>query len=72
MAWRWGVVVLIVGYRALVEARIAGNCGLLVSNHSYGQIVGWHQDFDWLTYDYVWFWYGDTTISEAEPVKPER
>lgn len=40
------------------EMAAAGQNGLLVSNHSYGQIAGWHSSGG------VWYWYGSTSISE--------
>ncbi len=42
-------------------ANAAAN-GLLVSNHSYGIITGW----EWNADDEVWYWHGDTDISETE------
>jgi hypothetical protein len=34
--------------------------GLMVSQHSYGQITGWHYNTD------KWQWWGDTTVSSTE------
>lgn len=39
------------------EMTLAAQNGLLVSNHSYGQIAGWNSSGG------VWYWYGNTTIS---------
>lgn len=41
------------------EMTLAAQNGLLVSNHSYGQIAGWHSSGG------VWYWYGNTAISET-------
>lgn len=41
------------------EMAAAAQNGLLVSNHSYGQIAGWHSSGG------VWYWYGTTSISET-------
>lgn len=40
----------------------AGN-GILVSNHSYGNITGWRRSGN------NWYWYGDTAISQTEDYK---
>lgn len=41
------------------EMAAAAQNGLLVSNHSYGQIAGWHNS------NGQWFWYGTPSISET-------
>lgn len=41
------------------EMAAAAQNGLLVSNHSYGQIAGWHSSGG------VWYWYGTPSISET-------
>ncbi len=41
------------------EMAAAGQNGLLVSNHSYGQIAGWNSSGG------QWFWYGNPAISET-------
>lgn len=41
------------------EMAAAGQNGLLVSNHSYGQIAGWYSSGG------QWYWYGTTSISET-------
>lgn len=41
------------------EMAAAAQNGLLVSNHSYGQIAGWHSS------NGQWFWYGTPSISET-------
>ncbi len=41
------------------EMTAAAQNGLLVSNHSYGQIAGWYSSGG------VWYWYGTTSISET-------
>lgn len=46
----------------LQEMRQAAAAGLLISNHSYGFIVG----FDFDTEEDRWQWWGDTDISEEE------
>lgn len=38
--------------------------GLLLSNHSYGQLAGWDQDEDG-----TWRWYGNDAVSETEDYK---
>ncbi|MFQ5356497.1 MAG: S8 family serine peptidase, partial [Mariprofundaceae bacterium] len=42
------------------EMATAAAAGLLLSNHSYGSITGWHWDGS------AWYWYGDTGISQTE------
>lgn len=42
------------------EMAAAGQNGLLVSNHSYGQIAGWSNN------NGTWRWYGNTAFSETE------
>lgn len=44
------------------EMATAAANGLLVSNHSYGTRTGW----EWNSDESVWYWYGDTNISETE------
>ena len=44
------------------EMAAAAAGGLLVSNHSYGWATGWY----WSSADSVWFWFGDTAVSEVE------
>ncbi|MDR6193133.1 S8 family serine peptidase [Siphonobacter sp. SORGH_AS_0500] len=39
--------------------------GLLISNHSYGQLAGWQLDEDGTT----WRWYGTDAVSETEDYK---
>ncbi|WP_420155275.1 S8 family serine peptidase [Siphonobacter sp.] len=39
--------------------------GLLISNHSYGQLAGWDLDEDGTT----WRWYGSDAVSETEDYK---
>jgi len=47
----------------LSEMATAANAGLRISNHSYGQIVG----FSWNYFnDNLYAWFGDTTVSEVE------
>ena len=41
------------------EMTLAAQNGLLVSNHSYGQIAGWHSSGG------IWYWYGNPAISET-------
>lgn len=41
------------------EMAAAAQNGLLVSNHSYGQIAGWHSSGG------IWYWYGTPSISET-------
>jgi len=40
----------------------AANEGLLVSNHSYGYLIGWHYNDE----ERIWEWYGDISISSVE------
>lgn len=42
------------------EMTAAGQNGLLVSNHSYGQVAGWSSS------NGTWRWYGNTAFSETE------
>ncbi|MFO7652755.1 MAG: S8 family serine peptidase [Candidatus Krumholzibacteriia bacterium] len=42
----------------------AATAGLLLSNHSYGYVCGWN----WNPQESVWYWYGDTGVSEVEDV----
>lgn len=44
------------------EMANAASQGLLLSNHSYGIIAGWR----WNSSEDIWYWYGNTTISELE------
>lgn len=37
--------------------------GLLISNHSYGQIAGWRQESG------QWYWYGDPSLSQTQDWK---
>src|SRR5690606_27320318 len=41
------------------EMAQAGADGLLISNHSYGRIAGWHRADNG-----EWYWYGDVRIDE--------
>ncbi len=43
------------------EMALAAGDGLLVSNHSWGTILGWR----WDNTNNRWYWYGDTDISET-------
>jgi subtilisin family serine protease len=57
--------VIIEGYdwnNDLDEMEAAAGEGLLISNHSYGYVVGWDYNSD----DQRWEWYGDTDVSEEE------
>jgi len=57
--------VIIEGYdwdQDLQEMDAAAADGLLISNHSYGFIIGW----DYNVLDDRWEWWGDPTISEEE------
>ncbi|MCF7803355.1 MAG: S8 family serine peptidase [Candidatus Marinimicrobia bacterium] len=45
------------------EMADAASNGLIISNHSYGQVVGWGYDY---RDDDLWAWFGDTTVSEQE------
>jgi hypothetical protein len=49
----------------VVEMTQAAQNGLLISNHSYGNITGWYKN----TSRDRWEWYGDTTISPNEDWK---
>jgi PKD repeat protein len=51
-------------YFDLTEMALETSNGLLVSNHSYGQITGWF-DGD-AGCGEPWTWYGDTTVSTVE------
>jgi PKD repeat protein len=44
------------------EMASAGSSGLLISNHSYGQITGWRYRDD----KSEWYWYGATQVSQKE------
>ncbi len=44
------------------EMSVAAADGLVLSNHSYGSINGW----DFNSTNEMWYWYGDTDISEEE------
>ncbi len=46
----------------LADAASAAADGMLVSNHSYGLIIGWRYD----QVDEAWYWYGNPEISETE------
>jgi hypothetical protein len=46
----------------LAEMSVAAGDGLLLSNHSYGYVIGWDYNIDLER----WEWYGDTEISEEE------
>ncbi len=46
----------------LAEMEVAGAMGLLLSNHSYGYVIGWSWNFELSR----WEWYGDTEISGEE------
>lgn len=48
-----------------VSEMTAAASGLLVSNHSYGQLAGWQLDEDGTT----WRWYGTDAVSETEDYK---
>jgi PKD repeat protein len=45
------------------EMTAAASAGMLVTNHSYGTITGWHQDGS------TWVWYGDPSISNTADYK---
>lgn len=45
-----------------VEMSEAADSGLMISNHSYGQVRGWYYNEG----EKRWEWYGDTTISATE------
>jgi hypothetical protein len=49
----------------------AAASGLLISNHSYGEIAGWSYNSDraGTSADPSWEWWGDTTISKTEDYK---
>ncbi len=47
------------------EMKQAAANGLLISNHSYGNITGWHENKN----QNRWEWYGDTSISADEDWK---
>ncbi len=49
----------------LSEMAQAANAGMLISNHSYGNITGW--DYD--DANARWEWYGDPAVSTAEDYK---
>ncbi len=44
------------------EMALAASRGMLISNHSYGQIGGWL----WDSYSSSWVWFGSANISEEE------
>ena len=44
------------------EMASAGSSGLLISNHSYGQVTGWRYKDD----ESEWYWYGATQVSQKE------
>jgi len=44
------------------EMAAAAANGLLISQHSYGWITGWHQDSD----NGDWYWYGDPNLHPSE------
>ncbi|PID91350.1 MAG: hypothetical protein CSA96_08900, partial [Bacteroidetes bacterium] len=46
----------------LAEMRIAAAAGLLLSNHSYGTILGFNYNWE----EERWEWYGDRSVSEEE------
>jgi len=46
----------------LQEMEAAASQGLLLSNHSYGILVGWDNSSD----EYPWRWWGELSISEEE------
>ncbi len=51
------------------EMATEANNGLLVSNHSYGRKAGWRLD-DWTIPGVnIWYWWGDTAISQVEDYK---
>ena len=47
------------------EMQVEARDGLLISNHSYGKISGWHY-LPIYPDSSVWHWFGDPTISETE------
>ena len=47
------------------EMASAAGAGLLLSNHSYGTITGWREDFSECT-SHAWTWFGDPAISTTE------
>ncbi|MCE1189264.1 MAG: S8 family serine peptidase [Ignavibacteria bacterium] len=49
----------------LSEITSAAANGLLVSNHSYGNLCGWSYN----STDQKWYWYGDITVSATEDYK---
>ncbi len=47
------------------EMQSEANDGLLVSNHSYGRIAGWHQ-LSISPGEQGWYWFGNPAVSEVE------
>jgi len=45
-----------------LEMAAAGAAGLLVSNHSYAWVAGWH----WNSSEGNWYWFGDVDVSPTE------
>ncbi len=50
------------------EAAAAAAAGLRASNHSYGRAAGFQVDYGF-GFEEIWFWYGDTSISDKEDYK---
>jgi hypothetical protein len=51
-----------------ITAAVAGNGGILLSNHSYGDIAGWYYNGD-RAGTTQWEWWGDDNISTTEDYK---
>ncbi len=47
------------------EMRLAANDGLLLSNHSYGRVGGWHSVNNG-SGSKTWYWFGNPAVSESE------
>lgn len=47
------------------EMRVEAESGMLLSNHSYGRIAGWHK-MSLSPGEENWFWFGDPAVSEVE------
>ncbi len=52
-------------YTSDISEMTSAASGLLISNHSYGQLAGWQLDEDGTT----WRWYGTDAVSETEDYK---
>ncbi len=47
------------------EMRVEAEAGMLISNHSYGRIAGWHR-MSLIPGDEQWYWFGDPEVSKTE------